>query len=343
MNTKQIINKLVMQQDLSIEQMQEVMQHMMTGEATHAQIATILSALHIKTESVEEIIAGARVMRQLATPITVTGKHLLDTCGTGGDKSNIFNVSTASAFVASCAGAKVAKHGNRSFLSQSGSADVLEAAGVYLDLSASQVASCIEKIGIGFLFAPQYHGAMRHVAPVRREIGIQTIFNLLGPLANPARATKQLLGVNNIKRIMPMARALAQLGSEHALVINGADGLDEITTATHTCVAELKDSAIHTYIITPEEFGIARQAIGPLKVSSPAQSLALIERAFAGTEGVALDMLALNAGAAIYAADIVASLDAGVTRAKELLLSGVVAQKWREFIELTQELGQEPK
>ena len=249
----------------------------------------------------------------------------------GGDKSNLFNISTASAFVAAAAGAKVAKHGNRSFASQSGSADLLEAANINLDLSTEQVARSIEQIGIGFLFAPQYHSAMRHVAKVRKELGFQTIFNFLGPLSNPAGASYQLLGINRLEMVMPMVQVLQKFGSKHAMVVCSHEGLDEISIAASSCVAELRNNAIHTYQICPKDFGIQTQAIDTICVSSPQQSLQIIEAAFAGERGTALDILALNAGATIYVSDITDNLQDGIELAFTLLCNGKVQQKWQAY------------
>ena len=330
-NISQLILSLLQKVDLSYTQMLFIMQHMMEGELSNTQIASLLTALAIKGEHIDEIFAAASIMRDLSTKLPIDNRHLLDTCGTGGDKSNLFNISTASAFVAAAAGAKVAKHGNRSFASQSGSADLLEAANINLDLSTEQVARSIEQIGIGFLFAPQYHVAMRHVAKVRKELGFQTIFNFLGPLSNPAGASYQLLGVNRLEMVMPMVQVLQKFGSKHAMVVCSHEGLDEISIATSSCIAELKNNTIHTYQICPKDFGIQTQAIDTICVSSPQESLQIIEAAFAGERGTALDILALNAGAAIYVADITDNLQDGIELAFTLLCNGEVQQKWQAY------------
>ncbi|MDH3561618.1 MAG: anthranilate phosphoribosyltransferase, partial [Gammaproteobacteria bacterium] len=285
-------------------------------------IGGFLVGLRMKGESVDEIAAAARVMRELATPVDVSGPHLVDTCGTGGDGSSTFNISTASALVAAAAGARVAKHGNRSVSSSSGSADVLEAAGVRLDLTPQQVAACIAQVGVGFLFAPQHHSAMKHAIGPRKEMGVRSVFNLLGPLTNPAGAPNQVLGVFSDDWVEPLAQVLKRLGSEHVLVVHAEDGLDEISIGAPTHVAELKDGEISVYSVTPEDFGLQRADVASLAVADAQQSLAMIRDVLENRAGPARDIVTLNAGAAIYAAGLAASLADGVARAGEVLQSG---------------------
>ncbi|MEX0730491.1 MAG: anthranilate phosphoribosyltransferase [Aquisalimonadaceae bacterium] len=321
--------------NLSREDMTTVMRTIMTGEASPAQIGGFLVGLRMKGETVEEIAAAAAVMRQLATRVAVPTEHLVDTCGTGGDSTGTFNVSTATAFVVAAAGGRVAKHGNRSVSSSSGSADVLEAAGARLDLSAAQVGGCVVSVGVGFLFAPLYHSAMKHAIGPRREMGVRTIFNLLGPLTNPAGAPNQLLGVFSPEWVRPLAEVLKTLGSDRVLVVHAEDGLDEISVSAPTSVAELRDGEIREYSIEPADFGMARSNLDAVRVTSAQGSLALIGRAFAGETGAAADIIALNAGGAIYAAGLTDSHRDGVERAREILASGAAARKLDEFVEYT--------
>jgi anthranilate phosphoribosyltransferase len=307
----------------------------MTGQATPAQIGGFLVGLRMKGETVDEIVAAARVMRELATRVEVTGPHLVDTCGTGGDGASTFNISTASALVAAAAGARVAKHGNRSVSSSSGSADVLEAAGVRLDLAAEQVAACIDQVGVGFLFAPQHHSAMKHAIGPRREMRIRTLFNLLGPLTNPAGAPNQVLGVFSAIWIEPLARVLQRLGSEHVLVVHAEDGLDEISIAAPTLVAELKDGGITVYTISPEDFGLQRAALSTITVNSAGQSLAIINSVLEGRAGPALDIVKLNAGAAIYAAGLTSSLAGGVAAAADVIRTGKAKQTFESLVRVS--------
>lgn len=332
MDIQAAIKQLILRQDFSHAQMAEVMNQIMTGNATPAQIGGFLIGLQMKGETVTEIAAAADVMRGLATPVQIDGKHVVDTCGTGGDGASTFNVSTASAFVAAAAGCQVAKHGNRSISSSSGSADVLEAAGVNLDLTPEQVKHCVETVGVGFMFAQKHHGAMKHAIGPRREMGVRTIFNLLGPLTNPAQAAHQVLGVFDKKWVKPMAEVLQKLGSQHVLVVHAEDGLDEISIGAQTHVAELKDGKITTYTIKPEDFGLERKTIESLTVSNAQDSLALIKEIFDGKPGPARDIVILNAGAAIYAADITTSLEKGVAMAADLIDSGAATQKLNALI-----------
>ncbi len=335
MDMQTAIRAVTERRDLSEDQMTAVMEIIMSGQATSAQIGGFLIGLRMKGETIEEIAAAARVMRALATKVEVHTEYLVDTCGTGGDGTHTFNISTASAFVAAAAGARVAKHGNRSVSSKSGSADVLEAAGVNLDLTPEQVAECIEKIGVGFLFAPRHHGAMKHAIGPRREMGVRTIFNLLGPLTNPAGARNQVLGVWSKDWLTPLAEVLARLGGRHVMVVNAEDGMDEISIASPTHVAELKDGTLTHYVITPEEFGIARADVASLMVASPKQSLGLIRTVLDDTPGPALDIVALNAGAAIYAASITDTLEQGVRKAQAVIASGAAREKFDALIEFT--------
>ena len=326
--------------DLSQSEMTEVMQLIMTGEATPAQIGGFLVGLRIKGESVDEITGAAIVMRSLATPVHVSLDGLIDTCGTGGSGSNKFNVSTASAFVAAAAGARVAKHGNRGASSKSGSADLLEAAGANIMLSPEQVARCIDEVGVGFLFAVSHHGAMKHAIGTRREMVVRTIFNLLGPLTNPAKARRQLLGVYDAGWLRPMAEVLRNLGSEHVLVVHSDDGLDEISIAGPTRVAELKDGEITEYVVEPARFGCSVASIDPLRVENAAESLVLVRAALKGDGNqAATDMVVLNAGAAIYTAGLARDLGAGVEMARDAIGSGLAGEKLKEFVNFTQQVG----
>ncbi|MFQ5755457.1 MAG: anthranilate phosphoribosyltransferase [Acidiferrobacterales bacterium] len=325
--------------DLSQEQMRAVMRIIMTGEATPAQIGGFLVGLRMKGETVEEISAAAEVMRELATHVGVSGPHVVDTCGTGGDGINTFNISTASAFVVAAAGGKVAKHGNRSVSSHSGSADVLEAAGVSLDLTPAQVAQCIDEVGVGFMFAPKHHGAMKHAIGPRREMGVRTIFNLLGPLTNPASAPHQMIGVFSGQWVEPLALVLQRLGSEHVLVVHAEDGMDEISIETPTRVAELKDGAITTYTVSPDQLGFKQGKVADLAVASADESLSIIESVLNNQQGPARDIVALNAGAAIYAADLADSLEAGTRKALECIAGGAAREKLQALVGLSRKLA----
>ena len=335
MNVNQALQALLNNQSLNSEQMRDVMLQIMTGKATDAQIAGFLIALRCKGETVDEISAAASVMRELATPVVVNGEHVIDTCGTGGDGANTFNISTTCAFVVAAAGGKVAKHGNRSVSSSSGSADVLEAAGVNLDLTAQQVSACVEKIGVGFLFAPKYHGAMKYAIGVRKEMGVRTIFNVLGPLSNPASAKNQLIGVFSKEWIEPLAQVLKKLGSQHVLVVNAEDGLDEISIACPTFVAELKDGIVSRYQITPEDFGLQRGSLEDLAVNDAKSSLTMLESVLDNQAGTAKDIVLLNAGAAIYAANLTNSLQDGIHKAQEVIANGAARAKLDALIKFT--------
>jgi anthranilate phosphoribosyltransferase len=324
--------------DLTAEEMTAVMRLIMIGAATQAQIGGFLIGLRMKGETVDEIAAAAAVMRELATPVQVHGDHLVDTCGTGGDGAETFNISTASAFVVAAAGGQVAKHGNRSVSSKSGSADVLEATGVSLDLNAEQVAQCVDQVGVGFMFAPKHHGAMKHAIGPRREMGVRTIFNVLGPLTNPAGAPNQVLGVFSDQWLEPLAEVLGRLGSRHVLVVHADDGLDEISIGAATQIAELKDGKVTCYSVTPEQFGMTRASITTLSVKNAVASLEVIKSVFANHPGPARDIVILNAGAAIYAAGLTETLESGVKRAAEVIASGAARAKLDALVVLSQQL-----
>lgn len=333
MDIKDAIGNIVNHMNLKPAEMDSVMRQIMSGGATPTQIGGFLAGMRAKGETVEEIAAAAKVMRELANRVEVSATYLVDTCGTGGDGRKLFNISTAAAFVTAAAGARVAKHGNRSMSSKSGSADVLEAMGVELEMPAAQVAECIKRIGIGFMFAPAHHPAARYAAAPRRELGTRTLFNLLGPLTNPAGAPHQLLGVFAARWVQPMAEVLGALGSRHVLVVHSDDGLDEISIAAPTQVTELKDGLIRSYVLDPEELGIPRQSLEKLEVDSPEESQRLIRSVLAGEPGPALDMVVLNAGAAAYAAGVADSLADGVKRARAAVASGEAAKKLQQLVE----------
>ncbi len=333
MNIQTALNLVLDQQNLSRQNMRDVMRIIMQGHATDAQIAGFLIALRCKGETVDEIIAATEVMRELATPVPIQGEHIIDTCGTGGDGANTFNISTTCAFVVAAAGGTVAKHGNRSVSSRSGSADVLEAAGVNLNLSAAEVANSVNTIGVGFLFAQKHHGSMKHVAAARKEMGVRTLFNLLGPLANPAKAPNQLIGVFDEKWLLPLAEALKTLGSKHVLLVSATDGLDEISIASDTDIVELKNGEISQYKVCPEQFGLQRVNLEEIAVNSVDDSLLMLRSVLDNQPSPALDIVVLNAGAAIYAANITDSLSAGIQKAKAVLRSGAAKEKFDALIE----------
>ncbi|MBS3963614.1 MAG: anthranilate phosphoribosyltransferase [Methylomonas sp.] len=302
--------------------MEGAMRAMMQGVWSDAQIAAFLIALRSKGETIDEIAAAVSVMRELAQVVPVMGEHVIDTCGTGGDGANTFNISTTAAFVVAAAGGKVAKHGNRSVSSRCGSADLLEVAGVNLDMTAGQVAQCVADTGVGFLFAAKHHGAVRHTVGARKAMGVRTLFNLIGPLSNPANAPHQLIGVFGKQWLLPVAEVLKKLGSRHVLVVHAQDGLDEISIAAPTDVAELKNGVISSYSVTPEQFGMSRASLDVLAITDAQASLAIVRAVLNNQPGPARDIVALNAGAAIYAADLVGSLAGGVKRAHEVLANG---------------------
>lgn len=335
MNIQQAIAKLLEQQSLTANEMSDVMNEIMTGKATDAQTGGFLIALRLKGETVDEITAAAQVMRNLATPVDINADNLIDIVGTGGDGSSTFNISTASCFVVAAAGGHVAKHGNRSVSSKSGAADVLEAAGVNLSIAPEQIKACVEDIGVGFMFALNHHSAMKYAIGPRKEMAVRTVFNVLGPLTNPAGAPNQLLGVFSKELVRPLAEVLKQLGSNHVLVVHAADGLDEISIATETFVAELNDDEITEYTIQPEDFGFSRQALDSIKVETADESLTMLRAVLANEAGAARDIVCLNAGAALYAAGLSGSLAEGVTKAAETIASGSALEKLTALIEKT--------
>lgn len=340
MDIQEAIELLVDARSLQREEMAAVMRQVMSGDATDAQIGALLVALRMRGETIDEIAGAAQVMRELATPVTVDCEYLVDLVGTGGDGANLFNVSTGSAFVVAAAGAHVAKHGNRGVSSSSGSSDVLETLGMPLDLDPGQVARAIEQVGVGFMFAPLHHSAMRYAVGPRRELGLRTIFNVLGPLTNPAGVKRQVVGVYDAALCQPLAEVLGLLGAEHALVVHAEDGLDEISIAAPTQVAEWRDGKLVSYSISPEDFGLERQDLSGLSVADSQASAQLIRSALEGDDEPAVkkagSMLALNAGATIYVAGVTASMAQGVAMAEDLISTGQAGEKLREFVDFTQ-------
>jgi anthranilate phosphoribosyltransferase len=338
MNYSQTLTKLIERHDLPFAEMRELMQHIMGGQLTAAQIAAVMIALRTKGETVTEIAAAAAVMRELSTKVNVKNtSHLIDTCGTGGDSMQTFNISTASAFVAAAAGAHVAKHGGRSVSSTCGSADVLERLGVNVSLTPEQVAQCIDGIGIGFMFAPNHHSAMKHAAPVRRELGVRTLFNLLGPLTNPAGAQNQVLGVFHQSLTARLAQVLGELGSRHVLVVHGADGMDEISISEGTYIAELKDGKVSEYTVHPDLFGIASAPIELLRVANIDEACEKLSDVLNNEVGAPRDIVQLNAGAAIYVAGQANTLEEGVAKADAAIAGGAAKAKLDQLIALSNE------
>ena len=338
MDIREAIKYVTSGNDLEKKQMISVMRSIMSGQTTDAQNAAFLVGLQMKGVKPDEILGGATVMRELSTKVNVEpGPYLVDTCGTGGSGSNKFNVSTAAAIVAASAGARVAKHGNRGATSTSGSADVLEAAGVRLTLEADKVAMAIEQIGVGFMFAPAHHSAMKHVIAARKEIGVRTIFNLLGPLTNPAGSPNQIIGVFDPVWIPIFLEVLRELGSNHVMIVSADDGLDEISIASETQVGELKGGKVTTYTISPNDFGIEQYPdCSSLHINSAEESLVMLKQAFANENQPATEIVALNAGAAIYVANLCEDLLAGVTKAREVLESGIAQEKLDQLVQFTQ-------
>jgi len=337
MELKHALEQLLDRQELHEEQMESVMHKLMSGKATQAQIGAILTALRMKGETLAEITAAVRVMRSLATPVRLDDKSkLVDTCGTGGDGANTFNISTACAFVVAAAGGVVAKHGNRSISSKSGSADVLEAAGVDLTLTPEQVAECINETGVGFMFAQAHHGAMKHVIGARKEMGVRTLFNLLGPLTNPAGAPFQVIGVYNKALTTLFAKVLQQLGSNHVMVVHADDGLDEISIASKTTVAELKNGEITYWEIDPYDLDMDHVSLADLAVDSAQDSLNVIRSVFANNDSGAKDIVCLNAGAALYVSGLAETYPDGVTLARTVIAKGLAQEKFNEFVAKTQ-------
>lgn len=342
MDIREALARVVDGGNLERDEMARVMAQIMSGAASDAQIAGLLVALRMKGESIDEIAGAAGVMRDLATAVAVRGEHLVDIVGTGGDGANLFNVSTAAGFVAAAAGARVAKHGNRSVSGTSGSSDVLEALGVPLDLTPVQIARAIDEVGIGFMFAPAHHAAMRHAMGARQALGLRTLFNLIGPLTNPAGVKRQLLGVFRGDLCEPLALALGALGSEHAMVVHADDGLDELSTAAMTRVAEWRDGELHSHVIDPASLGLAADSLDGLQVDSAQASAALIRAALGGGDAPDHDvdgargMIILNGGAAIFVAGVTRSLADGVALAEDVVLTGLALEKLRAFVDLTQ-------
>ena len=345
MTLQQALEQWVAGRDISREAMRAVMTTVMTGAASQAQVGALLVALRMKGEAIEEIAGAAEVMRELVTPVSVSGDHVIDLVGTGGDGANLFNVSTAATFVAAAAGARVAKHGNRSVSSSSGSSDVLEMLGVNLDVSPEQIATCVQEIGLGFMFAPAHHGAMKHAVGPRRELGLRTLFNVLGPLTNPAGVKRQVLGVYDAALCKPLAEVLARLGSEHALVLHSDDGLDEISIAAPTRGFELSAGEISPIEIDPMALGHAHGSLDGLQVETAADSANLIRGALAGDEDAvstkARAIIALNAGAGIFVSGVSDSLDSGIAAADQVIASGAAARKLEAFVAFTQALARE--
>ena len=322
------------------DEMLALMRRIMSGEMSPVMMSAILLGLRVKKETIGEITAAAQVMREFSTKVVVADRrHLVDIVGTGGDGSHTFNISTCAMFVAAAAGARVSKHGNRSVSSKSGSADVLEAMGVPLNLTPQAIARCIADTGIGFMFAPNHHPAMKNVAPVRRELGVRTIFNILGPLTNPADAPHILMGVFHPDLVGIQVRALQRLGAAHAVVVYGRDGMDEVSLGAATLVGEFRDGAIREYEIHPEDFGLTMASNRTLRVDTPAQSLAMLRAVLAGEPGPARDIVMLNAGVALYAADVAASMAEGIERAREALASGAALAKMQQFVGAAQSLA----
>lgn len=338
---QEALQRTIEHREIFYDEMLSLMRQIMAGEVSPVMSAAILTGLRVKKETIGEISAAAAVMRELSTKVKVPPPHphFVDIVGTGGDGSHSFNISTTAMFVVAAAGAQVAKHGNRGVSSKSGSADVLEALGVRIDLQAEQVAACISETGIGFMFAPNHHSAMKNVAPVRREMGVRTIFNILGPLTNPASAPNQLMGVFHPDLVGIQVRVMERLGAQHVLVVWGKDGMDEISLGAATLVGELKNGQISEYEIHPEDFGLAMMSSRNLKVENAEQSKALLLGVLDNQPGTARDIVVLNAGAALYAADVAASIAEGIERARDAIASGRAKTKLDEFVRCTQKLA----
>ncbi len=332
MNIQSALQKVIENQNLTQDEMSDVMHQIMTGQATDSQIGGFLVAMRMKGETVEEITAAASVMRSLATPVDLDTTNLVEIVGTGGDGSGTFNVSTASCFVVAAAGARVAKHGNRSVSSKSGAADLLETAGVNLEITAEQVKDCVNDIGVGFMFAPNHHSAMKHAIGPRKEMAVRTLFNLLGPLTNPAGTPNQVLGVFSKDWVRPLADVLNKLGSNHVMVVHAEDGMDEISISSSTFVAELKNGNVTEYTIKPEVFGMRQHPISDIRVKNSEESLEMINSVLSNEDNAARDIVALNAGAAIYVSGLVSSHQSGVERALEVIASGDAKQKLLDLI-----------
>ena len=333
---QEAINRLCDKREIFYDEMVDLMRQVLEGKVTQVQFAAILMGLHVKTESVSEIAAAASVMREFSTKVDSDGlEHLVDTCGTGGDKAHTFNISTTAAFVSAAAGARVAKHGGRAVSSQSGSADVLESLGVNLALSPEQVGLCLREVGLGFMFAPNHHPAMKYAAPVRKELGMRTILNILGPLTNPAGAPNQVMGVFHADLVGIQARVLKMLGSRHVLIVHGHDGLDEITITGPTYVAELKHDFITEYSIEPTQFGLDVAPIEAIQVKDAAESKLRLEAVLADEPGPSRDVVVLNAAAALYVAGVVESLWDGVAAARDAIATGHARAKLDQLVKFT--------
>jgi len=339
-NMQEALQRAIEHREIFHDEMLSLMRKIMSGEATPVMIAAFTVGLRVKKETVGEIAAAAQVMREFATKVDIPDRdQLVDIVGTGGDSAHTFNISTASMFVAAASGARVAKHGGRSVSSKSGSADVLEALGANIMLSPEQVAACIEATGIGFMFAPSHHSAMKHAAPVRKELGIRTIFNILGPLTNPAGAPNQLLGVFHPDLVGIQVRVLQRLGSNHVMVVYGKDGMDEVSLGAATMVGELKDGDVREYEIHPEDFGLRMISNRGLRVSDAVESKAMLLEALDNVEGTPREIVVLNAGVALYTANVVPSIVEGIERAREAVASGAAKRKLGEFVATTQKLA----
>ena len=330
------LTRVIEHREIFHDEMLALMRRIMSGEMSPVMIAALSIGLRVKKETIGEIAAAAQVMREFATPVHVADRtHLVDIVGTGGDSSHTFNISTASMFVAAAAGARVAKHGGRSVSSTSGSADVMEALGAFIGLQPAQVAECLAETGIGFMFAPNHHAAMKHAAPVRKELGVRTLFNILGPLTNPAGAPNQLLGVFHPDLVGIQVRVLQRLGSEHVMVVHGMNGMDEISLSGETLVGELKDGQVREYLVHPSDFGLPVYDSRVLKVASTQESVQCIQRALANEDGPVRDIVLLNAGAALYCAGVAPSLVEGVRRTREAVASGAALAKLSQFVAVT--------
>ncbi len=340
LSDQQALQRVIEHREIFHDEMLGLMRRIMRGEMSPVVMAALITGLRVKKETVGEVTAAAQVMREFATPVHISNKlHLVDLCGTGGDGAHTFNISTTAMFVAAAAGARVAKHGGRSVSSSTGSADALEALGASINLTPEQVAQCLAASNVGFMFAPNHHGAMKHAAPVRKELGVRTLFNILGPLTNPAGAPNQLMGVFHADLVGIMARVLQRLGSDHVLVVHGSDGLDEITLAGDTLVAELKDGDVREYRINPSQFGLAEHDGSMLKAPNREMSVAIMRRVFDNEPGPARDIVLLNAGAALYAASVADSLGDCVERARDAIASGKAGEALFNFIQTTQGLA----
>ncbi len=339
MTPQDALVRIIEHREIFHDEMLSLMRQIMNGEMSPTLIAAIIIGLRVKKETIGEITAAAQVMREFSTKVEVRDHaHLLDTCGTGGDSAHTFNISTATVFVAAAAGARVAKHGGRSVSSKSGSADILEALGVNLNLTPEQVAGCIDQTGVGFMFAPNHHSAMKHAAPVRRELGVRTLFNILGPLTNPAGARNQLIGVFHADLVGILARVLQRLGSRHVMVVHGTEGLDEISISGDTLVGELSDGEVREYRINPTQFGLSTNSLSAIQVADSGESKDMILAALSNQPGPARDIVALNAGAAIHVAGLAETHAAGVHKALQVLDSGAARAKLDQFIAFTQKL-----